>query len=195
MKKRKQRRFSRKASKLPELKEKMTAAADAEDYREAAKLRDIIRKIELETSPHELTAGLALLEANAAFFDSFSKRSPTDMAQIWADEAHDETCDGSNWPVCVHPFNQPLRGKNKIVNSWRQGFARLQDVPSYDNVQCTVFPGGQSGLITCTYQIGKDEYTTANVFTKGFDGKWRLVMHHAGFISRPQGQSRVERMF
>lgn len=185
--KRRQQGYEDKVEKVLKLKERKKAAAGVENYVEAARLRDRINEIENEIAdqPQEARAMLELLEAHKAFYNCFAERDAKQMAELWASEEHDDSTGGLNWPKCAHPYLKPMQGYDTIVKSWRDILEdkNVQDIVAMSDVQCKVLPGGQSGLITCTQQIGGNEFTVTNVFTKGYDGKWRIVLHHAGQLT------------
>lgn len=189
-----QQKYSDNLKEILELKEELATAVRAEEYGKAARLRDRIQNLEDAQSENtlDLQAGLGVMQANAAFYESFKNRDLANMAKLWANETHDESCDGSNWPVCVHPEMRPMRGYDNIVDFWGRFFRddNMPDMESWDDVKCTLLPGGYSGLITCSHRIAGREFSTSNVFTKGSDGRWRIVMHQAGEIKYTAGASR-----
>ena len=152
------------------LKKALDVAVDKEQYEVAAKLRDELNAFSLDDE-------VAVLQANTAFYDAFTSGDLAVMEELWVSEMEDAA-------VCTHPGFSHIRGHAAIIDSWREIFrdAKMKITP--DNVHCTMLRGGLSAVVTCTERVGtgdgENALTATNVFEKGGDGRWRMVLHQAG---------------
>ncbi len=118
----------------------------------------------------------AVLDANATFYRAFTDGDYSAMDELWARRA----------PVaCLHPGARALLGRKPVLDSWRQilgGASRFE-------LRCeqpVVHVSGDAAIVTC-YEAAVDRpahLAATNVFVLE-DGRWRMVHHHAGPISRP----------
>jgi ketosteroid isomerase-like protein len=118
----------------------------------------------------------AVLAANAAFYRAFSDGDYAAMNELWAERA----------PVaCLHPTSQALMGRSLVLRAWRQ----ILSGSTHFELRCdqpVVHVFGDAAVVTC-YEAGGDEpahLAATNVFVLE-EGRWRMVHHHAGPISRP----------
>lgn len=113
----------------------------------------------------------ALLAANLEFYRAFTARDLAAMEQIWARET----------PVlCLHPGWTLLRGRDAVLESWRQILAG----PDAPRVVChddQAFLFGEVGIVTCEEELDGGSLAATNMFVKE-DGRWRLVHHQASPI-------------
>lgn len=113
----------------------------------------------------------ALLTANLDFYRAFTNRDMAGMEQVWAREA----------PVlCLHPGWTLLRGRDAVLESWRQILAG----PDAPHVAChddQAFLFGEVGIVTCEEELEGGSLAATNMFVKE-DGRWRLVHHQASPI-------------
>jgi len=125
-------------------------------------------------------AQAAVLDANATFYRAFTEGDYAAMSELWAERAP---------ATCFHPGARALIGRSAVLDTWRQilgGSSRLKlrcDQP-------VVRVLGQTAIVTC-YEGNNDEpahLAATNVFVLE-DGRWRMVHHHAGPISRPVPRS------
>jgi ketosteroid isomerase-like protein len=155
-----------------EVKALLAAAIGREDYGTAATLRDELATLQLDDE-------VAVLQANEAFYEAFSARNLEAMEAMWVSEG-----DGA---VCAHPGFPPLRGHRAIIDSWQQIFSDSNMQLKAENVRCLLLSGGLSAVVTCVERIegaGDNALTATNIFEKGTDGRWRMVLHQAGPLVR-----------
>mmetsp|Transcript_3949 Transcript_3949/g.12960 ORF Transcript_3949/g.12960 Transcript_3949/m.12960 type:complete len:253 (-) Transcript_3949:89-847(-) len=178
--------MSGKFDELEAMKRQLAEAVENERYREAAELRDALESL---ASDEEV----AILAANDEFYTAFSGKSVTAMEAVWAG------CDEDSCPVmeevfCSHPGYAFVTGRHNVLESFGDIF---QTTPPM-RVRCLVdsvrlLRGGLSAVVTCREIVGgADEKPTAgggaagpelvaiNIFEKGEDGAWKLVMRQAG---------------
>jgi ketosteroid isomerase-like protein len=127
---------------------------------------------------------MAVLDANATFYRAFTDGDYSAMAALWALRA----------PVaCLHPGARALFGRSPVLDSWKQilgGTSRFE-------LRCekpVVYVSGDAAIVTC-YEAAVDQpahLVATNVFVFE-DGRWRMVHHHAGPISRPVRRPRAPR--
>ena len=111
-----------------------------------------------------------MLVANQAFYDAHEAQDLDAMAAVWGD---DEV-------VCTHPGWPILRGRDKVLESWR----RIFDGPGQNQFILTnvsVVVADDTAWVTCDENLvaagGTGTVAATNVFCK-VDGTWRLVVHH-----------------
>ncbi|CAE7686223.1 SKIP8, partial [Symbiodinium microadriaticum] len=118
------------------LEEQLRCAVEAEDYAEAARLRD-------ELQFKSLDAEAAILSANREFYESFREGSVARMVGIWLESPR--SC-------CVHPARPPLHGFDAVADSWKiiltQGGAM--------DIEClkpSVAMCGNTGRVVCYERV------------------------------------------
>ena len=94
--------------------------------------------------------------------------------------------------VCSHPGFPPVIGHSRIMSSWKQVFSGIDDQIQPLDVHVRLLQGGASALVTCTEQIGdssSSKLIATNLFEKSNDGRWRMILHHAGplMVSEEKG--------
>lgn len=107
------------AASLQELEAALSAAVAAEEWSEAARLRDELKLV-------RTNATAACLAASAAFYSAFERGSAAAMAAAWG------TGEGVS---CTHPGSACIHGRSSVLASWNEVFSsgskfkvRLQDV-------------------------------------------------------------------
>lgn len=129
-----------------------------------------------------VTAEVAVLEANRAFYRAFSDCDFDAMSRLWAERA----------PIaCIHPGLQPLVGRSAVLESWK----RILGGAGRWEMSCRaarVHVIGDAAFVTCFEASGDApaHLTATNVFVVE-EGRWRMVHHQAGPLSQPTtaGQS------
>lgn len=118
----------------------------------------------------------AVLGANAVFYRAFTRGDYAAMSELWAERA----------PVtCFHPGGQALVGRSAVLDTWKQ----ILGGPSSFALRCdwaAVRILGDAAIVTC-YEGSDDEpahLAATNVFALE-DGRWRMIDHHAGPLSKP----------
>ena len=110
-----------------------------------------------------------ILASNQAFYTAFREQDLDTMEALWAAEA----------PVaCIHPGWPALRGRDAVLESWREIFEQSEDV----EIQCVdpvVHVLGNVAFVTCTEVLPGGHLAATNVFVHEHD-MWRLVHHQAG---------------
>ncbi|MEO0812380.1 MAG: nuclear transport factor 2 family protein [Myxococcota bacterium] len=124
-----------------------------------------------------------LLEANERFYRAFREADIKTMESLW---------DLGPDVACVHPGRPALRGRERVMASWR---AVMLDHPP-PQVQCAreeVFHLGDVAFITCVERVPEvdSELVATNVFIRR-DNQWLLIHHHSGPLRMPQGLTRPE---
>jgi len=113
----------------------------------------------------------ALLAANLDFYRAFTNRDMAGMDQVWARET----------PVlCLHPGWTLLRGRDAVLESWRQILAS-PDAPRVVCHEDQAFLFGEVGIVTCEEELDGGALAATNMFVKEH-GLWRLVHHQASPI-------------
>ena len=113
-----------------------------------------------------------VLAANQAFYDAHENRDVDAMALVWEHSAR---------AVCIHPGWPILRTWPPIAESWCRIFAgpgRNQFILTNEAVAVD----GDMAWVTLEENLvdvgGTGTVAATNVFARGDDGGWRLVVHH-----------------
>jgi ketosteroid isomerase-like protein len=119
----------------------------------------------------------AILQANQAFYQAFSRGDFAAMNELWARGA----------PVaCLHPGAPLLSGRAAVLGSWRQ---ILNVAPSFGMVarEPRVCLLGDAAFVTCLEANGTRpaHLIATNVFVWE-EESWRMVHHHAGPLTKPE---------
>lgn len=112
-----------------------------------------------------------LLRANRDFYRAFATGDFVAMDRVWADH-----CELS----CVHPGWEVLRGRDRVMASWRGILRRPLPVHSRDEVVSLL---GEVGVVVCVEVLPQGELAATNLFVME-QGRWRLLHHQAGLIAR-----------
>ena len=112
------------------------------------------------------------MEANEAFYAAFNRKDIEAMAAAWADRQD---------VSCLHPGWNVLRGREKVVDSWRAILSNPQ--------QPRVVVGGAEvtmlehvAIVICRELVSGSPLAATNVFTLQ-SGHWKLVHHQSGPVS------------
>lgn len=112
-----------------------------------------------------------LLRANREFYRAFAAGDFVAMDRVWAD--HQEL-------LCVHPGWELLRGRERVMASWRGILRRPLSVRARNEVVELL---GEVAVIACIEVLPEAELAATNVFVRE-QGRWRMLHHHAGLIAR-----------
>lgn len=147
--------------------ERALASAVAEErYEDAARARDL-----MESLSRDSIRGVT--DANEAFYRAFRGADVKAMGDVWTRGAHAQ---------CAHPGQGVVCGRADVMASWELIFAGVPREVGID-VKCVDVRAHATdswGFVTCVERIGVGARLTAvNVFERGDDGVWRVVMHQA----------------
>ncbi len=125
-------------------------------------------------SPDEI----AVLEANSAFYRAFAARDVAAMESLWARRA----------PVaCVHPGWDALRGRERVMESWR-GILDGEP-PAISCTSASAHVLGDSAYVVCRERIpGGPPVVATNVFVRE-GGTWMLCHHQAGTVAQAREEA------
>jgi ketosteroid isomerase-like protein len=119
------------------------------------------------------------LEAEAAFYNAFSKRDLDAMMTVWAE---------SDDIVCVHPVDTPLVGLEAVREGWaavlrndREMLFAVQEKHRSENDTLAVHVVLEHIRIRGRVQ---PPVATTNVYRRT-DGGWRMILHHASPAPEP----------
>jgi len=148
-----------------DLQERLQAAVQAEEFGEAARLRDELQQLMLD-------AEMALLCANREFYAAFQACDADRMTALWLDA--DRSC-------CVHPAAPPIHGSQAVADSWRTIFGRRGEL----QIEClkpSVVISGTTGRVVCYERVDAGVPLVAvNLFESTSSG-WRMWFHQAGIV-------------
>eukprot|EP00252_Welwitschia_mirabilis_P003802 TRINITY_DN13860_c0_g1_i1.p1 TRINITY_DN13860_c0_g1~~TRINITY_DN13860_c0_g1_i1.p1 ORF type:complete len:261 (-),score=32.55 TRINITY_DN13860_c0_g1_i1:45-827(-) len=155
-----------------QLEEELQKAVSAEDYKQAAKLRDELRILQEDNR-----AGV--LSANRKFYKAFENGDLSAMRTIWSK--------GNN-VHCIHPGAGCISGHAFVIESWEFMLGPDADLPLQIELQnVEVHTRENIGFVSCIELVrtsgsswGKQVAT--NIFEK-VDGNWYICVHHASHIS------------
>ncbi|GMH43353.1 hypothetical protein BSKO_11275 [Bryopsis sp. KO-2023] len=156
---------------LYDLRAKLEAAVQSEDYVTAAQLRDVLAEKETD-------ARLAVEYANQQFYRAFQNGSMDAMRKIWGKGEHVQ---------CVHPSQGCIAGDELVLESWR---VVLGAIPKgnfrivVDDVR--VYVVDRQAYVTCVEIVksGSEQgrLISTNLFEKQGED-WVIVHHHASPVS------------
>lgn len=140
-------------------------AVEAEDFTEAARLRDELQQLLLDGEA-------AVLCANREFYSAFQACDADRMATLWLDATR--SC-------CVHPGSPPIHGREAVVRSWNAIFSRRGDM-QIECVNPTVAVSGGTARVVCLEKVdGGLALAAVNLFENTGDG-WKMWYHQAGLV-------------
>lgn len=113
-----------------------------------------------------------VIAANVAFYEAFAERDIEAMAALWSSSAQ---------VVCIHPGWAPLRGKEKVLDSFRGIFANPRG-PIVRASGATGHVLGDTAFVICFETVGGARLVATNVYVRE-GGAWLLVHHHAGPVA------------
>ncbi|WP_106394915.1 nuclear transport factor 2 family protein [Enhygromyxa salina] len=112
-----------------------------------------------------------LLRANREFYRAFASGDFVAMDRVWSD--HLEI-------LCMHPGWELLRGRDRVMASWRGILRRPTPVRFRDQVVELL---GEVAVVACVEVLPEAELAATNVFVRE-EGRWRMLHHQAGLIAR-----------
>ncbi len=123
----------------------------------------------------------AVLRANKAFYEAFSRRDVAAMSALWCAEE----------PVsCIHPGHAPLLGREVILASW-QSILTNRSAPQIDCLAPIARNYGDTAVVVCTELVNGAFLAATNVFVRRH-GTWWIVHHHAGAAPVPPSVKAAE---
>jgi ketosteroid isomerase-like protein len=118
----------------------------------------------------------AVLTANRAFYRAFAAGDFGLMDILWSHRA----------PVaCVHPGWPPVRGREKVMETWR-GILSHPPTPPIRSVEPVATVHGAFAYVICFEVIGELYLVATNLFVLE-EGAWKLVHHQSGQTERRPG--------
>lgn len=124
----------------------------------------------MTSSDQEVTDVLA---ANEAFYAAFASGDYMAMQGLWS-----ESLPAS----CIHPGWPPVRGRVKVMQTWR-GILANPPRPPIRAIEAEATISGATALVVCFEAIG-DTYLAASNFFVREGGLWRLFHHQSGESSQ-----------
>ena len=115
----------------------------------------------------------AVLFANEAFYLTFTNHDAVAMDAIWSKR---------EMVTCIHPGWPPLRGRNPVVQSWRDIF----DNPNAPEITCQnarAYVYGTMAYVLCTEVLANGQLAATNIFVFE-EGNWKIVHHQASPIPK-----------
>ena len=113
------------------------------------------------------------LAANAAFYRAFAAGDLPSMEAMWSRTA----------PVaCVHPGWDALRGRLKVMASWR-AILEGSGGPKIECSGATAHVLGDSAYVVCYETIENARLVATNLFVRE-ENAWKMVHHQAAPIAR-----------
>ena len=124
--------------------------------------------------------GDAVLAVNRRFYEAFEAGDRDALAAAWE---HSERV------VCTHPGWATIHGWSEVEASW-EAIMRGGGAPQFILTAERVTVVGDVAWVTVDENLisgGGASGTVAglNVFARGDDGGWRLVVHHGSPVARP----------
>lgn len=149
-----------------ELEAQLHAAVAAEEFTEAARLRDALQQLMMDGEA-------AVLCANREFYAAFQTCDAKRMAAIWLDGGH--SC-------CLHPGQPPINGGPEVVASW-EGILRGQRKIDIECIKPCVVVRGNIGRLLCYERVsGGVTLAAVNLFESTTTG-WKMWYHQAGMVN------------
>ncbi len=112
-----------------------------------------------------------LLAANERFYDAFARGDFVAMEGLWSER---------DTVLCLHPGWHLLRGRDRVLASWRGILRNPTPVRVYDVIAELI---GDVGLILCCEELPEATLAASNLFVRE-GGRWRMLHHHAGLVAR-----------
>jgi len=120
-----------------------------------------------------------VLAANDAFYLAFSTGDYTAMEGLWAESVP---------ASCVHPGWPPVRGRAKVMQTWR-GILANPPRPAILALEAEATVTGDTAFVVCFEAIGEIYLVATNFYVREGD-LWRIVHHQSGQTDRaPKTQS------
>jgi ketosteroid isomerase-like protein len=120
-----------------------------------------------------------VLDANRTFYDAFEARDLDAMSQLW---------EHSDRATCTHPGWPTLRGWAQVAASF---FALFQNDQHLQFILTELHPqaSGDLAWVSLDENVLDVEAGLAvaamNLFARGDDGQWHMIVHHASVITAP----------
>lgn len=159
-----------KIKKFSFLNEKLKEAIDKEDYKDAARIRDIISEKNIDTYN-------AILNINDKFYKAFENADLNNMQQVWS----------SNEKIqCIHPEQPCIHGYDFVMESWTILFHAIRKVPITIEIQdIEIYFYDSLAILTCIEIIKSSKesgfLTATNIF-ENINNEWYLIHHQASPI-------------
>ena len=153
---------------LSDIQALMDAAIKAEDFDEAARLRDRLKELRGNSN-----AGV--LDCNERFYQAFRKSDMRAMRAVWGVGDHVQ---------CLHPGSACISGDTQVMASWEIVFSSMPPGQGLD-VNCEqvrVHATETWGFITCVERVDSDTGVGTLAATNVFevqDGEWKIIHHQA----------------
>ncbi len=120
-----------------------------------------------------------VLAANEAFYAAFATGDYMAMEGLWAEAVA---------VSCVHPGWPPVRGRAKVMQTWR-GILANPPRPPIRAVEAEATVIGETALVVCFEAIGEVYLAASNLFVRE-GGIWRICHHQSGESSQvPKSES------
>ena len=131
------------------------------------------------------TETTSVVAANEAFYAALESADLDALERLWVDDA----------AVCVHPGLPPIHGRKAVLRSWAAMLAATRYL-QFVLTDVVVEMRDGTAVVSCTENLisaaeGMPETVFAgghavatNVFRREGDG-WRLWVHHASVVQRP----------
>ena len=164
--------------KAEELRADLAEAVAVEHFELATRIRNELTSLEQDER-------LAVLDINERFYAALRQHDEEAMESLWADGSLAADCHRS------YPGFPTSCGRDAILRTWL-------DVTSDRHTQigdlnCKLLRGGVAVVPCSEWRLGwvldgsvaaptnadDDMLCTTNVFEKGLDGRWRLILHQA----------------
>jgi ketosteroid isomerase-like protein len=119
-----------------------------------------------------------VLGANRTFYDAFEARDLDAMSQLW---------EHSDRATCTHPGWSTLRGWARVAASFFTLFQNGQRLQFILTDVHAHLDGDVAWVSLDENVLDVEGFSTAamNLFTRGADGEWHMVAHHASLITAP----------
>ena len=124
----------------------------------------------------------AVLFANEAFYFTFAKRDADAMDTLWSTR---------DMVTCIHPGWPPLRGRNPVVQSWRDILAN-PNAPAIACQNAHAYVDGTMAYVLCTEILAGGHFAATNIFVFE-EGTWKMVHHQAGPTPETEPQSPMKK--
>lgn len=121
-----------------------------------------------------MTADVAVLFANDAFYVAFSGRDFDAMEEVWSQREA---------ITCIHPGWAALAGREAVLASWRAILSNPHSpAVRVSHASATVF--GETAYVVCYEHLSEATLVATNIFVRE-NVLWRLVHHQAGVATAP----------
>ncbi len=121
-----------------------------------------------------MTADVAVLFANDAFYAAFAGRDLDAMEKVWSQ--HEAI-------TCIHPGWTALAGREPVLASWRAILSNPRS-PHVRVSRAAATVMGEFAYVVCYEHLSEAVLAATNIFVRENDW-WRLVHHQAGMAPPP----------